>query len=66
MAEMSKSRGVRVREIVTEKERYAYRTPLKFGGVANTHTTLLNVRIRVESADGRSAWHLQRDGPGPR
>lgn len=47
---------VRVREVETAFRRWAYRTPLKFGGVPNTHAVTLAVRARVEGADGRSAW----------
>jgi L-alanine-DL-glutamate epimerase-like enolase superfamily enzyme len=47
---------VRVREVETSFRRWAYRTPLKFGGIPNTHATVLSVRVRVEGVDGRSAW----------
>jgi len=47
---------VRFREAEFTLTRYAYRTPLKFGGVPNTHSTVLHVRARVEGVDGRSAW----------
>ncbi len=47
---------VQVREVETEKESHAYRSPLKFGGVVTTHATLLSVRLRVEAPGGRTAW----------
>lgn len=47
---------VRVREVETRKDRVAYRTPLKFGGVPTTHATILSVRLRVEDRAGRSEW----------
>lgn len=47
---------VRAREVETSFRRFAYRTPLKFGGVPNTHAMVLSVRMRVEGVDGRSAW----------
>jgi len=53
---MTRSTDVRVREVETRAERHAYRTPLKFGGVASTHATVFTARVRVETADGRSAW----------
>jgi L-alanine-DL-glutamate epimerase-like enolase superfamily enzyme len=53
---MPNSPDVRVREVETSFRRYAYRTPLKFGGVPTTHATVLSVRVRVEGVDGRPAW----------
>ncbi len=52
----SRPTDIRVREVATSIERHAYRTPLKFGGVATTHAELLDVRVRVETRDGRTAW----------
>ncbi len=53
---MAGDRSIRVREVEVERERHAYRSPLKFGGVATTHATVLTAQVRVESEDGRSAW----------
>ncbi|HZE95620.1 MAG TPA: enolase C-terminal domain-like protein [Planctomycetota bacterium] len=53
---MGKPTDIRVREADPSRERVAYRTPLKFGGVLSTHATVFTVRIRVETRDGRSAW----------
>jgi len=53
---MSLPTDIRVREVEPSMERVAYRTPLKFGGVPSTHATVLTVRARVETRDGRSAW----------
>jgi len=53
---MSRPTDIRVREVDPSMERVAYRTPLKFGGVPSTHATILTVKARVETRDGRSAW----------
>jgi L-alanine-DL-glutamate epimerase-like enolase superfamily enzyme len=53
---MPKPQDVRVREVELATERVAYRTPLKFGGVPTTHAAVVTARVRVEAADGRSAW----------
>jgi L-alanine-DL-glutamate epimerase-like enolase superfamily enzyme len=45
---------IRVREVTTSTEAFAYRTPLKFGGVATTHTKVVDVEIIVEARDGRT------------
>src|SRR5262245_51753235 len=50
------STDIRIREVETSTESHAYRTPLKFGGVATTHAKILDVRMRVETRDGRSGW----------
>src|SRR5690242_4140890 len=47
---------VRVREVQHAWTNVPYRTPLKFGGITTTHATLLDVRVRVETRGGRSAW----------
>ena len=47
---------VRICEVETSTQSDAYRTPLKFGGVAITCAELLDVRLRVETRDGRSGW----------
>jgi len=53
---MIRPTDIRVREVDPSMERVAYRTPLKFGGVPSTHATVLTVKARVETRDGRSAW----------
>jgi L-alanine-DL-glutamate epimerase-like enolase superfamily enzyme len=53
---MARSSDVKVREVEVVKERVAYRSPLKFGGVPTTHATIVTVRLRVEGLGGRSAW----------
>jgi L-alanine-DL-glutamate epimerase-like enolase superfamily enzyme len=50
------STDIRIREIELATEAHAYRTPLKFGGVATTHAKVLDVRMRVETRDGRFTW----------
>jgi L-alanine-DL-glutamate epimerase-like enolase superfamily enzyme len=46
---------ITVREVETSFEHHAYRTPIKFGGVAVTHATILNARVRVRTRTGREA-----------
>ncbi len=43
---------IQVVEAAVEFERHPYRTPLKFGAFVNTHTELLNVRVRVRGRYG--------------
>ena len=50
--------GVRVREVETRFERWAYRTPLKFRGVPVTHATVLTARVRVETEGGACIMYL--------
>src|SRR4029453_12495214 len=50
-----KPTDIRVREVSFDYEDFRYRTPIKFGGVALDRCTVLNVRIVVESGDGKSA-----------
>jgi L-alanine-DL-glutamate epimerase-like enolase superfamily enzyme len=47
---------IRIRDVETSTQAHAYRTPLKFGGVATTHAKVIDVRMRVETRDGRSTW----------
>ncbi|HEY1191363.1 MAG TPA: mandelate racemase/muconate lactonizing enzyme family protein [Gemmata sp.] len=46
---------VRIRDVYFEYEDFRYRSPIKFGGVALDRVTLLNVRLAVENAAGKSA-----------
>ena len=46
---------ITIREVETSYEHNAYRTPIKFGGVAVTHAAILNVRVRVRTRTGREA-----------
>ncbi len=48
----SNEADIQVVEATAEFERYPYRTPLKFGAFVNTHTELLNVRVRVRGRYG--------------
>ena len=43
-------------EVTHEFEGHAYRTPYMFGGRSVDRVTLLNVRCRVRTGDGRDAW----------
>ena len=49
------SKNVRIEGVSYEFEEYRYRTPYRFGGRAVDRVTLLNVRCRVRSRDGRIA-----------
>ncbi len=50
---MSKPTDIRLLEITTEPEQFAYRTPMKFGGRVVRDVVLLHVTARVETRDGR-------------
>ncbi len=50
---MSKTTDVRLVEVRTETESFAYRTPMKFGGRVVTDVVLLHVTAVVETRDGR-------------
>ncbi len=47
-----RSTDVTVREVKVGYEEYAYRTPIKFGGVALDRVTILNVDMTVETRGG--------------
>ncbi len=55
LASSRPSTDIRIRDVRIEFEEYPFRTPLKFGGALMTTCVLLNARVRVERADGRSA-----------
>ncbi len=46
---------IRVAEVTYETEDYQYRTPIKFGGVAVSRATILNVRCVVDTTAGPTA-----------
>jgi len=50
---MFKPTDVRVVQAVAETERFAYRTPIKFGGRVVTDAVLLHVAVDVVTRDGR-------------
>jgi L-alanine-DL-glutamate epimerase-like enolase superfamily enzyme len=50
---MSHSTDVRLLEVTSETERFAYRSPIKFGGRVVTDVVLLHVVVDVETRDGR-------------
>lgn len=50
---MSRPTDVRLLEVTSETERFAYRTPMKFGGRVVTDVVLLHVTAQVETRDGR-------------
>lgn len=50
---MAKPTDMRIRSIVAETERIAYRSPMKFGGRVVTDATLVHVMCQAETRDGR-------------
>jgi L-alanine-DL-glutamate epimerase-like enolase superfamily enzyme len=48
-----KPTDVRLLQVSSETEEFAYRTPMKFGGRVVTDVVLLHVRAEVETGDGR-------------
>ncbi|MSS71236.1 MAG: hypothetical protein EXS64_07085 [Candidatus Latescibacteria bacterium] len=52
---MAKTTDIRVCEVNTGYEEYAYRAPLKFGGMVVANATILNVTIQVENNAGKRA-----------
>jgi L-alanine-DL-glutamate epimerase-like enolase superfamily enzyme len=50
---MNKPTDIRIKNVKTETERIAYRSPIKFGGRVVTDAVLANVTIDVETSDGR-------------
>lgn len=51
-----KASDVRIEEVRHGYEDYVYRAPYKFGGRVVDRVTLLNVRCRVATRNGKSAW----------
>ena len=47
---------IRIAEVRHGYQDYTYRTPYKFGGRVVDRVTLLNVRCRVTTRSGKSAW----------
>ncbi len=48
-------RDVRIVDVVTSREDYTYRAPLKFGGAIVDRVTLLNVNVTIADRAGRTA-----------
>lgn len=57
-AVMPKPTDIRLVELSTQTERYAYRTPIKFGGRVVTDAVIYDVQATVETRDGRRATGL--------
>jgi L-alanine-DL-glutamate epimerase-like enolase superfamily enzyme len=51
-----KATDIRVDQVVHGYDDYVYRVPYKFGGRVVDRVTLLNVRCRVTTRNGRTAW----------
>lgn len=52
---MSKPTDIRILDVQYDFKEHQYRTPLKFGGVPTDHCVLFNVRIQVQTQDGKEA-----------
>lgn len=52
---MGKGTDIRIESVSLDTEDHLYRTPIKFGGTLLDRVTLLNVRCRVRTRDGRAA-----------
>ena len=52
---MTKLTDITLRSVTTSTQRFAYRTPLKFGGRVVVDVMLLDVAVDVETRDGRLA-----------
>ena len=55
---MSKTADIRVLEATSQTERFAYRSPIKFGGRVVTDVVLLHVAVDAETRDGRRGQGL--------
>jgi len=52
---MAKTTDIALRRVSTSTQRFAYRTPIKFGGRVVDDVVLLDVEVDVETRDGRRA-----------
>ena len=52
---MPKATDIRIEDVRHSFEDFAYRTPIKFGGVAVDRVTLLNVECRIQARNGQTA-----------
>lgn len=52
---MTKLTDITLRSVTTSSQRFAYRTPMKFGGRVVVDVVLLDVAVDVETRDGRRA-----------
>lgn len=50
---MPRPTDIRLRRVSTSTQRFAYRTPIKFGGRVVVDVVLLDVEVDVETGDGR-------------
>lgn len=55
LAAQPKLTDIRVEDLSVEYEDYAFRTPIKFGGMVQDKSTILNVRCVVRTPAGKSA-----------
>ncbi len=54
-ASVPRNTDIRIEDVSTEYAHYAYRVPIKFGGLVSSEITLLNVTCHVRSAGGKTA-----------
>jgi L-alanine-DL-glutamate epimerase-like enolase superfamily enzyme len=52
---MTKATDITLRSVTTSTQRFAYRSPMKFGGRVVVDVMLLDVAVEVETRDGRLA-----------
>jgi L-alanine-DL-glutamate epimerase-like enolase superfamily enzyme len=52
---VSKATDIRLVDVTTRTEKFAYRAPIKFGGRVVTDVTLFHMTVTVETRDGRRA-----------
>lgn len=50
---MPRATDIRLVEVVSSRQSFRYRTPMKFGGRVVEDVTLLNVEVEVETVDGK-------------
>jgi len=55
---MPKSTDIQILDVNYDLLEYQYRTPLKFGGVPTDRCVLFNVRVQVQTCDGKEAEGL--------
>ncbi|MBI1924955.1 mandelate racemase/muconate lactonizing enzyme family protein [Candidatus Poribacteria bacterium] len=55
---MPKSTDIQILDVTYDLLEYQYRTPLKFGGVPTDRCVLFNVRVQVQTRDGKRAEGL--------
>lgn len=52
---LKRSAGIKILNLTTSYEEFLYRAPYKFGGVPVDRATILNVKVTVQTRDGKTA-----------